>query len=137
MARRCRCAAGLALSLALLAARRAGGAAPAQLRGLTHHHGIVRAPRRARALRAVTPAEEALANSGARAEAEEVASSAAEAPAASGGGVDNAGAFFDVLLRAAGVSPAASQALVFDKLQSAILTTVRVASFASIVPHLR
>ena len=125
MARRCRLAAGLALSLALLAARRAGGAATSQPRGAPHHAAIA-APRRARALRAVTPAEEALANSGASAEAAEVASPAAEASAAPER-VDNAGAFFSVLLRAAGVSPAASQALVFDKLQSALLTTARAA----------
>ena len=74
----------------------------------------------------MTPAEEALANSGASAEAAEVTSPAAEEPAAPER-VDNAGAFFSVLLRAAGVSPAASQALVFDKLQSALLTTARAA----------
>ena len=120
MVRTARAAGLFALSLALLATRRAGGAAPVQPRGLAHRASGV--PRRARALRAVTPAEEAQANNGARAEAAEVAAPAAEPPAAPER-VDSAGAFFSVLLRAAGVSPAASKALVFDKLQSALLTT--------------
>jgi hypothetical protein len=124
MARRCRRAActALALALALLASRGAGGSQPAQPHDRTSHRRISTAPRRARALRAETPAEEAQTTIFEREEDVEAASSA---PAGSAGDGAGAGPLFSVLLRAAGVPPGAAKALVFDKLQSAVLTTAR------------